>query len=108
MIMEDFQSRIPNNHCYGCGPGNAQGLRVKSYWTGDDVAECRFTPSVHHSAGPEHYLNGVCCAQSEVVAVRVPNQWKTARAGPRTDGWQKTSWLSNGKRHIQAGKEQFL
>ena len=53
-----FQDLIPGNNCFGCGPDNNQGLRIKSHWTGEDVAECRFTPSAHHSAGPRHTLNG--------------------------------------------------
>jgi len=53
-----FQDLIPNNNCFGCGPGNEQGLRIKSRWTGKDVAESRFAPAPHHSAGPPHTLNG--------------------------------------------------
>ena len=32
-----FQDLIPDNHCYGCGPHNAHGLRIKSYWDVDNV-----------------------------------------------------------------------
>lgn len=53
-----FQDLIPGNNCFGCGPRNTQGLRIKSYWKDDDVAECRFAPAAHHSAGPLHTLNG--------------------------------------------------
>ncbi|WP_111495367.1 PaaI family thioesterase [Marinobacter bohaiensis] len=53
-----FQDQIPDNHCYGCGPLNDQGLQIKSYWVDDNRSECRFTPQPHHCAGPTHFLNG--------------------------------------------------
>lgn len=53
-----IQDQIPGNHCFGCGPGNELGLRIKSYWQGDDKTTCTFVPQPHHSAGPVHYLNG--------------------------------------------------
>ena len=53
-----FQDSIPDNNCFGCGPDNEKGLRIKSTWSGEDVAICRFQPSVHHNAGPRQYLNG--------------------------------------------------
>jgi acyl-coenzyme A thioesterase PaaI-like protein len=53
-----FQDLIPGNHCFGCGPANAGGLRIKSRWLDADRAVCYFVPSPEHSAGPEHVLNG--------------------------------------------------
>lgn len=53
-----FQDQIPNNHCFGCGPDNQQGLQIKSYWHGEDESICRFMPAPHHAAGPTKYLNG--------------------------------------------------
>ena len=53
-----FQDRIPDIHCFGCGPHNDGGLRIRSYWSGPDEAVCRFTPSSHHCAGPTHLVNG--------------------------------------------------
>ena len=55
---EAFQDQIPNNHCFGCGPENQHGLKLKSYWLNKDESVCRFMPSSHHSAGPTKYLNG--------------------------------------------------
>jgi acyl-coenzyme A thioesterase PaaI-like protein len=52
-----FQDQIPDNLCYGCGPGNPSGLRIKSYWDGDETV-CTFKPGRHHSAGPEQFVNG--------------------------------------------------
>ncbi|GLT19179.1 thioesterase [Vibrio zhanjiangensis] len=53
-----FQEQIPNNHCFGCGPLNEQGLNIHSYWNGENESVCSFNPLPHHSAGPLHFLNG--------------------------------------------------
>jgi acyl-coenzyme A thioesterase PaaI-like protein len=52
-----FQDQIPDNLCYGCGPSNRDGLRIKSYWEGDESI-CIYQPERHHSAGPPQFLNG--------------------------------------------------
>lgn len=53
-----IQDLIPDNHCYGCGPDNERGLRLKSYWDGCGVSVARFVPQPHHCAGPRHFVNG--------------------------------------------------
>ena len=32
----------PHNTCFGCGPANAQGLRIRSFAEGDEVARRLF------------------------------------------------------------------
>lgn len=49
---------MPHNHCYGCGPLNSDGLRLKSYWSGNELSVASFTPETHHCAGPRHFVNG--------------------------------------------------
>src|SRR5438045_9362567 len=39
----------PHNRCFGCGPANDQGLRIKSRVEGDEVV-CDWTPERHHEA----------------------------------------------------------
>ncbi|AUX45473.1 hypothetical protein SOCE26_069640 [Sorangium cellulosum] len=46
----------PESRCFGCGPANDKGLRVKSRVEGD-VVVCDFTPEPHHQAFPG-MLNG--------------------------------------------------
>lgn len=48
----------PHNACFGCGPANAQGLRIQSHVapSGDEVV-ARWTPQPHHEAFPG-MLNG--------------------------------------------------
>lgn len=57
-MQQAIQDQIPNNHCYGCGSDNVQGLQIKSYWQTEGVASCEFIPQPHHCAGPTHFLNG--------------------------------------------------
>lgn len=55
--MPAIQDQIPHNHCYGCGPKNPDGMRIKSYWDGDETV-CTYTPRPEQSAGPLQYLYG--------------------------------------------------
>jgi acyl-coenzyme A thioesterase PaaI-like protein len=55
------QERLyPNLPCFGCGPGNAKGLQLRSYPLGDGPADgvtASFTPWPEHDNGLG-YLNG--------------------------------------------------
>ena len=55
------QERLyPDLPCFGCGPGNAKGLRLKSYPLGDAVGDpvtATFLPWPEHDNGLG-YLNG--------------------------------------------------
>jgi acyl-coenzyme A thioesterase PaaI-like protein len=46
----------PHNECFGCGPSNDKGLRIKSRVEGDEVV-ADFAPEPHHLAFPG-VLNG--------------------------------------------------
>jgi acyl-coenzyme A thioesterase PaaI-like protein len=39
----------PENRCFGCGPANEKGLRIKSHVEGDEIV-CRFRAEPHHLA----------------------------------------------------------
>jgi acyl-coenzyme A thioesterase PaaI-like protein len=39
----------PNDRCFGCGPANDKGLRIKSRPEGDEVV-CDWMPEPHHEA----------------------------------------------------------
>jgi acyl-coenzyme A thioesterase PaaI-like protein len=39
----------PTNHCFGCGPANEKGLRIKSRPEGDELI-ADWTPEPHHEA----------------------------------------------------------
>ena len=47
---EALQDRYaPNNRCFGCGPANEKGLRIKSRVEGDEIV-ADWTPEAHHEA----------------------------------------------------------
>lgn len=50
------ETYAPHGRCFGCGPTNEKGLRIKSYVRGDEVV-ADFTPEKHHEAF-ENVLNG--------------------------------------------------
>src|SRR5688500_5598662 len=50
----------PTGRCFGCGPANAKGLRIRSFPIGDTVDShvvCDFVPERHHEAF-ENVLHG--------------------------------------------------
>jgi len=55
--VEAFQDAMPGNHCWGCGTLNAQGLRIKSRWEGEE-AVCRLTPDARFSGGSTAVVYG--------------------------------------------------
>jgi acyl-coenzyme A thioesterase PaaI-like protein len=55
--MDSLQDRYaPHNRCFGCGPANYKGLRLKSRVEGGEVV-ADFQPEPHHEAFPG-VLNG--------------------------------------------------
>ena len=55
--MQSLQERYaPTNKCFGCGPANDKGLRLRSFEEGDELV-CEWTPQAHHEAFPG-MLNG--------------------------------------------------
>jgi len=46
----------PENHCFGCGPANPKGLRIRSFEDGD-ILRAEWTPEPHHEAF-DGMLNG--------------------------------------------------
>ena len=52
-----FQPKMTGNHCFGCGAWNENGLRIMSYWDGEDSV-CVFDPKTHHAAMPPDVMNG--------------------------------------------------
>ncbi|MGE5347293.1 MAG: PaaI family thioesterase, partial [Acidithiobacillales bacterium] len=58
--MKSLQDRLaPENRCFGCGPANEKGLRLKSFESGDELV-AEWTPEPHHLAF-EGVVNGGIC-----------------------------------------------
>ena len=53
------ETYAPSNACFGCGPANEKGLRIRSFVEGDEVV-AEWMPSEHHQAF-ENILNGGIC-----------------------------------------------
>jgi acyl-coenzyme A thioesterase PaaI-like protein len=60
MNQKAFQDYYPDdlNYCYGCGQLNEQGLKLKSYWDGEETI-ARFTPRPYHIAIPGYVYGGL-------------------------------------------------
>lgn len=55
--MQSLQERYaPQNICFGCGPANEKGLRIRSFVEGDEVV-CEWRAEPHHQAW-EGVVNG--------------------------------------------------
>ena len=57
MSEQSLQEKYaPSNNCFGCGPANEKGLRIRSFARGDEVV-CEWKPEPYHEAFPG-MLNG--------------------------------------------------
>ena len=63
--MQSLQERYAaHNTCFGCGPANAKGLRIRSFVDAAQAEElvCEWRPEPHHEAFPGVLNGGVCGA----------------------------------------------
>jgi uncharacterized protein (TIGR00369 family) len=55
--MQSLQERYaPENRCFGCGPANEKGLKIRSFAEGDELV-CEWQAQPHHQAW-EGVVNG--------------------------------------------------
>jgi acyl-coenzyme A thioesterase PaaI-like protein len=52
----------PESRCFGCGPANTKGLRIKSFIGDHDEVVADFTPEAHHEAFPGMLNGGIAGA----------------------------------------------
>ncbi|MDP9036976.1 MAG: PaaI family thioesterase [Myxococcota bacterium] len=50
----------PGSLCFGCGPQNDKGLRIKTFAERDDACVCHWRPEPHHLAFAGVLNGGVC------------------------------------------------
>jgi len=55
------ETYAPNNRCFGCGPANDKGLRIRSFAAGDAMV-CEWRPEPHHLAFDGMLNGGICGA----------------------------------------------
>lgn len=60
MDQRAFQDYYPDelSHCYGCGRLNEHGLKVKSYWDGEETVAV-FHPQPYHTAARGYVYGGL-------------------------------------------------
>jgi acyl-coenzyme A thioesterase PaaI-like protein len=60
MTTKAFQDYYPENvsHCYGCGRLNERGLRIRTFWEGEESVT-RFRPRPEHTAIPGYVYGGL-------------------------------------------------
>ncbi|MCP3861335.1 MAG: PaaI family thioesterase, partial [Phycisphaeraceae bacterium] len=59
MDEQSLQDRYaPKNACFGCGPANGKGLRIKSFPRGDEVV-AEFRPETMHEAFENILCGGI-------------------------------------------------
>ena len=81
--MESLQDRYaPQNRCFGCGPANEKGLRIKSFSSaGGDEVVAEWRPEPHHQAF-EGILNGGICG----ALLDCHSNWAAAHHLMKTSG----------------------
>jgi uncharacterized protein (TIGR00369 family) len=74
-----LQERLaPGNICFGCGPANDKGLRIRSFERGNGLV-CDWTPEPHHQAFGGVLNGGICgalldCHSNWAAAVHLMKQ----------------------------------
>lgn len=98
-------------HCYGCGPANPQGLKLKSYLLGDETI-ARITPDAKYSGGvPDHLYGGMiaslldCHGTASAAAFACQQEGLTIGAGAMPFRFVTASLKVDFKRPAPLGVE---
>ncbi len=89
MKKEAFQDLGTVFHCHGCGPDNEKGLRIKSFWDGDE-AVCTWHALPHHCGGSRETVYGGiiaslidCHSINLAIAQAYKNEGRSIGSAPR-------------------------
>jgi len=86
--VQGVQERYaPSSICFGCGPTNADGLRISSDEGSDGSLVARFTPETHHHAFPGVVSGGILatlldCHANWTAAMALKRAGKLAQPPP--------------------------
>ncbi len=90
MAEQSFQDRhFPDAACFGCGPKNSAGLRIKSFPRADGSFVARWTPHPEHSNGMGAVCGGVLSTVLDCHAGAAAGNALTERAGASVWGVTK-------------------
>jgi acyl-coenzyme A thioesterase PaaI-like protein len=98
--MKSLQERYaPDNACFGCGPANERGLRIRSFPAGEDpwgevVAD--WTPAPHHEAFPGVLNGGIIGA-----LVDCHSNWTAVWHLMRRDGLERAPCCVTAEFHVK-------
>ncbi|TDJ74897.1 MAG: PaaI family thioesterase [Planctomycetota bacterium] len=93
---QSLQDRYaPHNRCFGCGPANEKGLRIKSFAQGDEVV-CEWTPEPHHEAFTGMLNGGICGALLDCHS-----NWTAARHFMVADGLEQPPCTVTAEFHVK-------
>lgn len=70
MTQKAFQDYYPDdyNHCYGCGSLNEEGLKIRSFWDGEETVAF-YTPKVYHISFPGFVYGGLIASLIDCHAI---------------------------------------
>src|SRR6201988_1618154 len=95
-MTQSLQDRYaPHNACFGCGPANEKGLRLKSIPRGDETV-CEWRPEKHHEAF-EGILNGGICG----TLLDCHSNWTAAWHLMRKNGLDKPPCTVTAEFHVK-------
>ena len=69
----------PASSCFGCGPANPKGLRIRSFAQGEEVV-ANWQPEIHHEAFPGMLNGGIIGSLLDCHCNR-PAAWHLMRQG---------------------------
>lgn len=103
MPAQSLQERFfPDGRCFGCGPANERGLRIRSFETArEPEAEvvCDWTPGPHHEAAPGIVNGGILGALMDCHG-----NWTAAHHLMRRDGLERPPTTVTGDFHVRLKK----
>ncbi len=88
----------PEDRCFGCGPANGKGLRLKSRPEGDEVV-AEWTPDTHHEAFPGVLNGGIIGALLDCHS-----NWTAAWHFMGRDGLEKPPTTVTAEFHVKLRK----
>ncbi|HLE85098.1 MAG TPA: PaaI family thioesterase [Thermoanaerobaculia bacterium] len=100
---QSLQERFfPEGRCFGCGPANEKGLRIRSFETApaaDAEVVCDWTPERHHEAAAGLLNGGIAGALMDCHG-----NWTAAHHLMRRDGLDRPPTTVTGDFHVRLKK----